>query len=62
MILLIKGGIKVVNKQYSEKQLKIISGEIPIETIGTKTVNALYKKAIVASSSSLPPILSFVLF
>ncbi|MBQ7872616.1 MAG: hypothetical protein IJ360_01440 [Clostridia bacterium] len=36
----------MVNKQYSEKQLKVIRGEIPLETVGTKTALALYNKAV----------------
>lgn len=34
------------NNQYTKKQLEIIVGKIPLETIGTKTAIALYKKAI----------------
>ncbi len=34
------------NNQYTDKQLEIITGKIPLETIGTKTAIALYKKAI----------------
>ena len=36
----------MIKKQYTEKQLKIISGEIPLETIDGREATWLYKKAI----------------
>ena len=36
----------MANQQYTERQLKIISGEIPMETIDGRDATWLYKKAI----------------
>lgn len=36
----------MANQQYTEKQLKIISGEIPLENIDGRDATWLYKKAI----------------
>ncbi len=41
------------NSAYSEKQRKIINGEIALETIGTKTALALYNKAIANNDTEL---------
>ncbi len=43
----------MVNTNYSEKQLKIISGEIPLETIKGKTASALYLKALANNDTEL---------
>ena len=38
--------VDMAKKQYTEKQLKIISGEIPLDSIDGRDATRLYKKAI----------------
>ena len=41
------------NPNYTEKQLKIIRGEIPLETVKGQTAAALYRKAIANNDAEL---------
>ena len=41
------------NTSYTEKQLKIISGEIPLESITSNTARALYNKAVANGDTEL---------
>lgn len=43
----------MANTQYTEKQLKIISGEIPLDTIDGYTAVWLYKKAVTNGDTEL---------
>ena len=43
----------MANTQYTEKQLKIISGEIPLDTIDGYTAVWLYKKAVANGDTEL---------
>ena len=39
--------------EYTEKQLKIINGETPMEESGGKVVSGLYKKAVANNDHEL---------
>ena len=41
------------NSKYTEKQLKIISGEIPLESVKGQTASALYRKALANNDTEL---------
>ena len=43
----------MANTQYTEKQLKIINGEIPLETVDGHSIHWLYKKAIANNDLTL---------
>ena len=50
---LFSGGTVMATKEYTEKQKKIISGEIPIESVDGHTIHWLYKKALANNDMEL---------